>query len=106
MILAELAMAALATTFLSVAALFQIVDAAQTIATGCLRRLKDTRIPMLMAVVSYWGVGFATAYVLGFELGHGGAGVWLGLAAGLVVACALLVPRFLMGRRYRDHMVC
>lgn len=86
---------ALGSVLLMVAALFQIADAVQAMALGFLRGVQDTRVPMAMAVVSYWLVGIPASYVLAFPLGHGGVGLWLGLVAGLTVAAALLMTRFL-----------
>ncbi|KUF11266.1 MATE family efflux transporter [Pseudoponticoccus marisrubri] len=80
--------------FLAMAALFQLVDAAQVLHLGLLRGLQDTRVPMLMAALSYWGVGMPAAWVFGFPLGWGGMGVWFGLALGLAVAAALMMARF------------
>ncbi|MEM9577730.1 MAG: MATE family efflux transporter [Pseudomonadota bacterium] len=79
---------------LMMAALFQLVDGAQVIALGLLRGVQDTRMPMIYAAVSYWGVGVPASYVFGFLLGFGGVGVWLGLVLGLAVAAALLSVRF------------
>ena len=50
-----------------VAALSQIFDGVQTTAAGALRGLKDTRIPMLLSFFSFWGIGLATGYLLGFQ---------------------------------------
>lgn len=80
---------------LLVAAAFQIADSLQAVASGVLRGVKDTRIPMLIAVFSYWGVGMPVAYVLAFPLGWGGPGVWWGLALGLSAAAILLNARVL-----------
>lgn len=79
---------------LAVAALFQVADTLQVIAAGLLRGLKDTRIPMLIAVFSYLGCGLIAAYGLGFGLEWGGVGVWFGLAIGLTLAAVLLLWRF------------
>lgn len=79
---------------LAAAALFQVVDAAQVVALGLLRGVQDARIPMVMAGVSYWLVGVPVAYLLGFPLGLGGIGIWLGLAAGLALAGILMMTRF------------
>lgn len=81
-------------TLLAVAAVFQIVDTLQAVSAGLLRGLKDTRLPMVIAILSYWAVGMPTAYVLGFVLDLGGVGVWSGLAAGLACAAFLLTRRF------------
>jgi len=79
---------------LVLAALFQLVDGAQVVALGLLRGIQDARVPMVLAAVSYFGVGLPAAYVLGFGLGWGGAGVWSGLVIGLAVAAVLLNHRF------------
>ena len=84
-----------AVTFLAIAALFQIFDGGQVIGAGALRGLKDTRWPMAFAAFAYWAVGGTLALVLGFGAGLGGLGVWLGLAASLAVAAALMIGRFL-----------
>ena len=88
------AILALGATLLMVAALFQLVDAAQVMALGLLRGVQDTRRPLLYATVAYWGVGIPASWVLGFPLGLGPVGVWLGLVVGLGVASALLMTRF------------
>lgn len=77
-----------------VAALFQVVDAAQVMALGLLRGVQDTTVPMIMATVSYWGVGMPASYALGFWFGLGAVGLWLGLVIGLTLAAVLLMWRF------------
>lgn len=85
---------ALAAAFLRIAAVFQLVDGLQVIGAGALRGLGDTRTPMLIAGLGYWAVGFVACLVLGFPMGLGGTGIWLGLALALAVVAALLVTRF------------
>ncbi|MEL6221333.1 MAG: MATE family efflux transporter [Cyanobacteria bacterium J06627_8] len=85
---------AIAIGLLGVAAMFQIFDGIQVTALGALRGIKDTRIPMGIGVVAYWGIGFTAGYVAGFPLGMGGVGLWLGLAAGLGIAAIALTWRF------------
>ncbi len=63
-------------------------------ALGLLRGVQDTRIPMVIAALSYWGVGVPASYVLGFTIGWGGVGIWLGLAVGLALAGVLMMVRF------------
>lgn len=84
----------LAAGFLAVAGVFQLVDGAQVVAAHALRGLNDTTVPMIVAFVGYWLVGLPVAWGLGFGLGWGGQGVWLGLAAGLAFVAAVLVTRF------------
>lgn len=79
---------------LAVAALFQLFDGAQAVGLGLLRGAQDTRAPMLIAVVSYWGLGITASYVLGFVMAFGGVGVWLGLVVGLAAASIALMTRY------------
>ena len=79
---------------LALAALFQVVDAAQVMALGLLRGVQDTTVPMAMAVVSYWVIGVPASYYLAFVAGYDEVGLWLGLVVGLAVAAVLLMWRF------------
>lgn len=79
---------------LFMAGLFQLVDGTQAIALGVLRGVRDTRIPMIYAAISYWGIGVPISYLLGFTFGLDGIGVWAGLGIGLGVAAILLNVRF------------
>jgi MATE family multidrug resistance protein len=88
----------LATGFLAVAALFQIVDGAQAVAAGMLRGLQDTTIPMVYAALGYWGIGLPLGVALAFHFGFDGVGVWIGLCAGLAVVAVLLLARWLRRR--------
>jgi MATE family multidrug resistance protein len=90
---------ALAATFLVVAGVFQLVDGAQVVAAHALRGLSDTKIPMLLAILGYWGVGLPTSYILGFVVGWQGVGIWMGLAVGLAFVAVVLVSRFAMRDR-------
>jgi multidrug resistance protein, MATE family len=88
------AVVALAKNLLGVAAIFQLVDGIQVAAVGALRGLKDTKIPMLIGIFAYWGVGLSSGYFLCFHLGLGGVGLWWGLALGLAMAATVLTWRF------------
>ncbi|MFT3897303.1 MAG: MATE family efflux transporter [Thermomonas sp.] len=96
----DAAVAALAASLLLYAAAFQFPDGVQVVSAGSLRGLKDTRVPMLLAALAYWGIGMPVGATLGFGLGGftpalGPRGMWTGLIAGLVVAAVLLCTRFL-----------
>ncbi|MES2858363.1 MAG: MATE family efflux transporter [Pseudomonadota bacterium] len=91
----DAAVAALAASLLLYAALFQFPDGVQVLSAGALRGLKDTRVPMLLAMLAYWGIGIPVGVGLGLGLGWGPRGMWLGLTAGLSVAAVLLARRFL-----------
>lgn len=90
---------ALAVSFVMVAALFQIVDGAQVAMVSALRGLSDTAWPLIIAVFSYWAIGFGAAWALAFPLGLEGIGVWLGLAVGLAAASVGLTLRFALRER-------
>ena len=92
---ADPAVIALAGSLLLYAALFQFPDGIQVVSAGALRGLKDTRVPMLLAALAYWGIGMPVGAGLGLGLGWGPRGMWLGLTAGLAVAAFLLCRRFL-----------
>ena len=85
---------ALATTFLSVAAVFQVVDGVQAVGAGCLRGLQDTLWPMVYAAFGYWVIGIGVGLVLAFRFGMGGLGIWIGLASGLAVVAVLMLGRW------------
>jgi len=85
---------ALAIPMLSIAALSQILDGVQTNAAGVLRGLQDTRLPVLLSLLSFWGIGLTSGYVLGFGLNLGGVGLWLGQLLGVAVAAGFFVLRF------------
>ncbi len=84
-----------AVTFLAVAAAFQLVDALQTLSNGALRGLKDTRVPMIFALISYWVLGIPGGYLFAFVMGFGGIGIWFGMALGLSAAATSLTVRLI-----------
>jgi multidrug resistance protein, MATE family len=85
----------LAISFLALAALFQIFDGAQAVASGMLRGLHDTTVPMIYAAIAYWGIGLPLSVAFAFWLGMQGVGIWLGLLSGLAAASLLLLGRWL-----------
>lgn len=88
------ATAALIATLLLVGPVFFVFDGIQTIGAGALRGLNDTRVPFLIAIFSFWGIGFTLCWVLGIHTVLGPLGVWLGLSAGLIAQAVLLAWRF------------
>jgi MATE family, multidrug efflux pump len=85
----------LAATLLLIGATLFIPDGLQATASGALRGLKDTRVPLLFAAISYWLIGFSAAYAFAFLTPFGAIGVWVGLSLGTAVHATLLVLRFL-----------
>jgi MATE family multidrug resistance protein len=86
----DMAVAGLAGSLLVLAAIFQFPDGIQVMSAGALRGLGDTRVPMLLAAVSYWGIGMPLGAGLGLGLGYGPRGMWVGLTIGLTVASILM----------------
>ena len=74
-----------------VAAVFQLFDGVQAVATGALRGLGNTRTPMIVNVIGHWILGLPLAYVLAFRYGFGAHGLWIGLATGLIITGAVLL---------------
>ena len=91
---ANAALIGFALQYLMWAAIFQLADGVQAVAAGALRGLQDTRVPMWIAIFSYWVPGFGMAIWLGFFTPLEGTGVWIGLATGLFFAAALLLWRW------------
>src|ERR1700733_378111 len=69
---------------LALAAAFQIFDGIQTISTGALRGLGETRVPMLANFAGYWIFGLPLGYVLCFWRRQGIFGLWIGLTLALI----------------------
>jgi len=86
----DMAVAALASTLLLCAAAYQFPDGIQVLSAGILRGMKDTRVPMFIAIFSYWAVGMPLGAGLGLGLGWGPVGMWIGLIVGLITAALLL----------------
>ncbi|MGM0834359.1 MAG: MATE family efflux transporter [Pseudomonadota bacterium] len=90
---------ALALTIIYLAVIFQLSDSLQVNLAGALRGYKDTRIVMVITVLSYWIVGLGGGHWLGAHgIGNlsepmGVHGYWIGLIAGLSTAALLLAWR-------------
>ena len=82
---------AAAAAILPLAAAFQIVDGIQVTGAGVLRGMGNTRPAALFNLLGYWILGLPLGWWLAFEGGHGLAGVWWGLALGLLVVAVCLV---------------
>ena len=84
----------LAATLLVFAAIFQLPDAMQVNCGGILRGCKDTRVPLLLMLLAYWGIGLPLGYGLGLArlggLEPGPQGFWIGLICALAMAAVLL----------------
>lgn len=92
--------ATLVATLLIIAAVFQVFDSLQVLASHILRALKDAVVPLVIAGIGYWVIGLGSGYLFGFHFGWGSPGLWGGVALGLAFTAALLAWRFeLLSRR-------
>lgn len=91
------AVRALAAQLLLFAGAYQVVDAVQVGAAGSLRGLHDTRGPMVITLIAFWGLALPLGYALGLSglagTPLGAHGFWIGLVAGLTLAAILLNAR-------------
>ena len=95
------AVAIVAAKLLFLAAIFQFPDGVQAISNGALRGLHDTRWPMILTSIAYWGLGFPLAHQLAFGSQFGPTGLWYGFIMGLSAASVLLTVRFFRLTRVR-----
>ena len=84
---------AVAVVLIPLAGAFQIFDGTQAVALGVLRGIGDTRVPVLINLAGYYGIGLPVSIWLGFGLAWGPPGLWYGLVVGLFVVASTLVWR-------------
>jgi MATE family multidrug resistance protein len=79
---------------LGIVAAFEIFDGIQTVSTGALRGLGETRAPMWANLVGYWVLGLPLGFFLCFGLKWGIYGLWIGLTLALIVIALALLARW------------
>lgn len=84
---------ALAGTLLIYLGIINAAEYPNVVAGGVLRGLKDTRVPMMLTLVGYWGVGAPVMAVMASGAGFGAEGVWFGLAVGVYATATLMLGR-------------
>ena len=97
----------LALPMLTIASFSQILDGVQKITYGALQGLQDTRVPMLLSIPAFWGIGLTAGYILGFVFGWGGTGLWFGQSVGVGIAAILFLARFrflIIRQRYHTNL--
>jgi MATE family multidrug resistance protein len=91
---------AIALSFLRVVAIFQLVDGGQAVLFNMLRGVHDSRWPLAIALMGYWGIGAPVGFALAFLTPLRGLGLWIGLAVGLAAVALLLFARW-RGKEWR-----
>src|SRR5579859_7933996 len=81
-------------SLLWIAAAFQVFDGVQTVCTGALRGLGETRAPMFANLIGYWILGLPLGLILCFVLKWGIYGMWIGLTLALIVISVTLLLRW------------
>lgn len=89
----------IASSLITIAAIFQIFDGAQAVGIGILRGLTDVKIPTLITFIAYWIIGLPSAYLFGFIFHFGVIGIWVGLLISLAASASMLSFRFMKKTR-------
>ena len=92
----ELPVLELAVSLIFFAAVFQLPDGIQMGALGSLRGYKDTFIPMILLLISYWIFAMPIGYFLtniGLSSPMGAKGMWFGMIIGLTIFSILSLFR-------------
>jgi len=98
------AVIALGGSLMLFAAFYQLTDAMQTIASSALRGYKITSVPMVIHIVSFWGLGLLLGAWLGLGSPQMGVhGFWGALVISLSAAGLLLVSYLAYVSRQRLH---
>ena len=90
---------------LTIACVFQLADGVQVIAMNLLRGIKDVKMSMTIALVSYWIIPIPFSYYFGVVMGYGAQAVWWGFVIGLTVACILGVVRYFWKLKQGKHKI-
>ena len=87
----------LAASLMIFTALYQFSDGIQLCSAGILRGIKDTAVPMLFSIISYWIIGFPLGYTLALTNritpAMGAKGFWIGILTGLTISALLMSIR-------------
>ena len=90
----DLEVVAEAARMLKIVSVSEPFFALSIIYTGALRGARDVRFPMIVGLVSMWGVRIPLAPLLVFGLKLGLAGVWIAMAADLILRGILCTLRW------------
>ncbi len=84
----------IAAPLIVIAGFFQLADGTQVVCIGALRGLQDVKIPSIFIFIAYWVIGLPLGYWLGFKMGYGANGIWMGLLIGLTLTAIAMAWRF------------
>lgn len=101
---------ALLRVFLLYALVMQFCDCVNAPLQGALRGYKDVTVTFWLAVLSFWGIGLPSGYVLAQATALGPYGYWAGLNGGIIVGAVLLMVRLriienrMRRQKYENHI--
>jgi MATE family multidrug resistance protein len=73
-----------------VAAVFQVFDGANVVARGALRGTGDVTWPAWVGILTAWALTPPLTWFLGWHLGLGALGGWIGLCLEIILGAALM----------------
>ncbi|WP_295812009.1 MATE family efflux transporter [uncultured Apibacter sp.] len=85
---------AITSKLLILTAIFQIFDGIQVVSLGCLRAMRDVKIPTFICFIAYIVLAIPIGYYLCINQKLGAVGTWIGLCIGLGFAAIMLLWRF------------
>ncbi len=91
------------TRLLGVAAVFQLLDAANIVLRGALRGAKDVRVVAVIGTVVVWTCVPTAAWILGRHYGLGAVGGWLGFVAETTIGSAACWWRWRRGAWRKNY---
>ncbi|MFC2947903.1 MATE family efflux transporter [Virgibacillus sediminis] len=86
--------------FIIYAIFYQLADAIGAPIQGALRGYKDVNMTLIIALVSYWGIGLPTGWILANFTSLEPFGYWVGIIAGLSAGALALLLRLLHIQRH------
>ncbi len=84
----------IASRLVIITAFFQIFDGIQVVCLGCLRGMRDVKIPTLISFIAYIVIAMPLGYYLCICQRMGAVGTWIALCIGLGLASLMLLWRF------------
>ena len=85
---------AIAMNLLLIASVAQVPDGVQRVVMSALYGLQDTKVPVILSAIAFWGIGISSGYILCFLAGWGAVGLWIGQYMGAAVAGISFIGRF------------
>ncbi|MDR1876550.1 MAG: MATE family efflux transporter [Flavobacteriaceae bacterium] len=87
-----------------ITAFFQIFDGIQVVSLGCLRGIRDVKIPTFICFIAYIVFAMPIGYYLCIIQELGAVGTWIGLCIGLCFASLMLLWRFHIMTRTKNSV--